>query len=194
MTGYETYCLYLAIKNHFHQKSYDFFKYGGKVSAKKDSFLARKDRFFFEKLARRVQSSDMKDFILANVLANRSYIIQLMDDEAQEVFKEHMRINQSLTYVFSNDLDTLMKDVDDPKQLFLIRENELPVVAQKVLSKEITMETFVILNHFIQFIPKFDDRVDDYMWEKISSRATKYAPFVNFDKSKIMKIMKEKMV
>ena len=43
--GYDAYCLYLAINNHFHSDSYDFFKYNGKVSAKLESFMKRKDKY-----------------------------------------------------------------------------------------------------------------------------------------------------
>jgi hypothetical protein len=33
MTPFEVYKKYLALKNHFTKDSYDYFKYGGKVSA-----------------------------------------------------------------------------------------------------------------------------------------------------------------
>lgn len=195
MTGYETYCLYLALKSHFSSKSYDFFKYGGKVTASKDSFLSRKDRFKFEKLARKVDSNEMRDYLLANILADRTWVGDMLDDDAVDTFKNYQKVIQSLTYTFTNDIDTLMGSVSEAKQLFQVKENELPIVVQKLLSKEITLETFVILNKFIDFIPKFDEKLkDDYLWEKISFKATKYAPFVDFDQWRIVKIMKEKMV
>ena len=36
MTGYETFSLYQALKLHFTQESYDFFKYNGKMNDIKD--------------------------------------------------------------------------------------------------------------------------------------------------------------
>ena len=51
--GFDAYCLYLAVNNHFHTDSYDFFKYNGKVSAKLESFLKRKDKYHFAKLSRK---------------------------------------------------------------------------------------------------------------------------------------------
>ena len=41
--GFKAYKLYLAVKNHF-TTSYDYFKYNGKVNAKEDSFLKRRDK------------------------------------------------------------------------------------------------------------------------------------------------------
>ena len=49
MQPFEAYTLFLAIKNHFVKADYDYFKYNGKVSASFNSFLARKDKYYFSK-------------------------------------------------------------------------------------------------------------------------------------------------
>ena len=41
--GFDVYKTYLAIKLHFQSDSYDYYKYGGKVNAKLDTFTKRKD-------------------------------------------------------------------------------------------------------------------------------------------------------
>ena len=43
--GFDAYCLYLAINNHFNTESYDFFKYNGKVPVKLPAFLKRNDKY-----------------------------------------------------------------------------------------------------------------------------------------------------
>ena len=48
--GYNAYITYLAIKQHFTSPEYDFIKYNGKVRASKDSFLKRRDKFFFDSI------------------------------------------------------------------------------------------------------------------------------------------------
>jgi len=63
--GFNAYKLYLAVKNHF-TTSYDFFKYNGKVNAKEDSFLKRKDKFFFAKLQRKYKDNDLRDLFVSN--------------------------------------------------------------------------------------------------------------------------------
>ena len=52
MTPYECYNEYLALKNHFTKPEYDYIKYQGKLRTKVDTFQKRKDRIFFEKLAK----------------------------------------------------------------------------------------------------------------------------------------------
>ena len=51
--GYNAYKTYVALKNHFTSDSYDYFKYKGRVRVKEESFLKRKDKFYFEKIEKK---------------------------------------------------------------------------------------------------------------------------------------------
>ena len=44
MNEFETYKLYISLKNHFSSKSYNHFKYQGKSRVNFDSFQKRKDK------------------------------------------------------------------------------------------------------------------------------------------------------
>jgi len=50
--GFDVFKTYLAVKNHF-TTDYDFNKYGGRVTAKLESFTKRPDRYFFHKLSKK---------------------------------------------------------------------------------------------------------------------------------------------
>ena len=50
VTPFETYQSYLSMKNHFTNRKYDFFRYGGKSSATVTSFNKRKDKYWFENI------------------------------------------------------------------------------------------------------------------------------------------------
>ena len=106
--AFELYSYYMAIKKHF-TSTYDFVKYGGKMRLTVDGFENRKDKFFFYKLSKR---KDAKDFILANILKKPDlWIGNLIDShEAEEVYTEWSKRQQSLTYTFKNDLDELDDD------------------------------------------------------------------------------------
>ena len=104
LTGYETFCLYLALKNHFTRDSYDFFKYHGKTHATKESFINRRDRFQFQRLSRKYNADQMKDFLVANFLHDdRIWVGQLLEEDAEDRYNEYVKRNQSLTYSFKND-------------------------------------------------------------------------------------------
>ena len=54
------------MKNHFTNRKYDFFRYGGKSSATVTSFNKRKDKYWFEKTSRKYSDDDIVNFLLAN--------------------------------------------------------------------------------------------------------------------------------
>ena len=92
--GYDTYCLYLAINNHFHTESYDYFKYNGKVSAKLESFMKRKDKYHFAKLARKY-NGELKDFLVANLSKKKYYVAELLDQECEKNYLEFKNRKQN---------------------------------------------------------------------------------------------------
>ena len=85
MTPYEAYQTFLAIKQHF-TSSYDFFKYGGKVKANASSFDQRRDKFYFQKLARH---RDLRGFLVSNFIdRDIKWVGELITDESESVYKQ----------------------------------------------------------------------------------------------------------
>jgi hypothetical protein len=191
LTGYETYCLYLALKQHFTKDNYDFFKYGGKArNVSKESFLSRKDRFQFEKLARKCD--DVKTHMVANFMADRTWIGDMLDDDAFDATKRHVKNIQSMSYNFKNELE----NVDNIKELFTMTDTGYPKFMVEYNFGAISLESIVILDAFIGFISKFDAKLgDDYLWSKFSFKARKFAPFLlqDLDKKKFKQILKERI-
>ena len=66
MEAYEAYKIYHALKLHFNS-DYDYNKYNGKAKVTVDSYLKRKDRPFFAKVARKyLTSENTKNFFISN--------------------------------------------------------------------------------------------------------------------------------
>jgi hypothetical protein len=193
LSGYETYCIYLALKNHFTRDNYDFFKYNGKVSASKESFLNRQDRFKFEKLSRKCD--DVKTHIALCLMADRTWIGDMLDDDAFESTRKHKRKVQSMSYDFKNEIEKY----DDIRLLFKKedgRPDAYPMILNEYMRGDISLETIIILNSFTDFIPKFDDKLkDDFLWSKFSFKARKFAPFLlsEIDRKKFKQILKDHM-
>jgi len=191
LSGYETYCLYLALKSHFTLDKYDFFKYNGKTkNVSKESFLIRKDRFQFEKLARKCD--DVKTHMIVNFLADRTWIGDMLDDDAFDATKRHVKSVQSMSYNFKNELEK----IEDLKDLFTMSDTGYPKFMVEYNFGTLSLESIIILDAFIQFISKFDDKLgDDYLWSKFSFKARKFAPFLlqNLDREKFKQILKEKL-
>ena len=110
MEAFQAYKTYVAIKNHFTSKSYDFFKYGGRTKASRTTFEKRNDKYFFHKLSKR---RDVVDYLVANFIYNDSttWVGDFINNEQSD--KHYLRlvkVRESLSYIFSQDLDRLDAD------------------------------------------------------------------------------------
>lgn len=192
LSAFETYCMFLALKNHFTQKKYDFFKYNGKVNASKDSFAIRKDRFQFQKLSRRYTADEMRDFIVSNLIKGVSWSVDLLRDEADEVYREYMKRNQSLSYTFAGDLDSLFSEYQ-PDTVFNCSSG-IPPILNHFISERLSPETFVILDKYTGFCNILNKKLaDDFLWQKYNNLPQKLHPFLEYDRNKMKNILKEKL-
>lgn len=186
MTPFECYNEYVAVKNHFTQPSYDYFKYQGKTRVKLDTFEKRKDKVFFQKLAKH---PDLHNFLVANFsINNKLWIKELAySDSAEKIYKDWAKRQQSLTYVFKQDLSKLDYDFD---KNFIINENEHPILLQKFLANEISLETLCILIDLTQCQKHWNKKMQyDLVWDNLKNTIFKYIPFIDYDKEKIKNII-----
>lgn len=187
MTPFEAYKLFLAVKMHFTQPNYDFFKYNGKVNATLDSFNRRRDKYHFAKLAKH---KDALGYLVAQYTAGNftGWAGDLFTEEAELSYTYYLGRRQSLTYLFQTDLGKLeegfvskfkVKDGQHPEALVLFRRGG------------ISIETFTILNDLLNFFQLWDTRIDDtVIWPSIRERCLKYRPFLHYDKAKIKSILR----
>lgn len=192
LSAYETYCLFLALKNHFTQKNYDYFKYNGKVTASKDSFMIRKDRFQFQKLCRLYSADEMKDFFVSNFIKGRMWSVDMLQEEAEEAYQKYMKRKQSITYSFADDLDRMFSEYD-PSTIFDVRSG-IPPILNCVISERISIETFAILDKYTGFVSALNTKLaDDFLWQKYNNLPRKLHPFLIYDGDKMKNILKEKL-
>jgi hypothetical protein len=194
LTGYETYCRFIALKNHFTTDSYNYFKYNGKVNISTDTFLRNKDRFLYEKLARKYNEDQMTGLMVSNFIEDKVWIRDLLDDEGYDRYQEHEKVRQSLSYFYGNDIDRIFSSVEDPKDVFKVREGQNPLLLDALMRKEVTLETCCILDSLVEYTKRYDEEMkDDYIWSKIRLKLIKYTAFLNFDKRKFGKILKDRI-
>ena len=194
-TGYAAFALYNSLKLHFTSNSYNYFKYHGKTNVTQDTFLKRKDKYSFYKLSRKFDIDELKDYLVCNfVFGKSSWVGEMLSQDGEEIYKKWTKTNQSLTYVFENDLSKLLDSVDAPDDLFIIQSGSYPKMLSSVMEEDITLETFVILNSIMNFYPMFDKKIDDdIIWPNLKLKCEKYEPFLNYDRSKFRSILKQKI-
>ena len=113
VTPFETYQTYLSMKSHFTNRKYDFFKYGGKSRATMTSFNKRKDKYWFEKTSRKYSDQQILDFLLSNFVTTdnpQNLWIGEIINSGERNYAEWMRRQQSLTYLFKEQLGELLSN------------------------------------------------------------------------------------
>lgn len=184
MSAFEAYKDYVALKNHFTKTDYDYIKYNGKTGLKFASFEKRKDKVFFEKLAK---NENYHEFLLANLSDNPKLWIRDLaySDSAQVTFQNWKKRSQSLTYNFKNHFKKIL---EAPKG------HQHPAAMRLFLAGEISIESLCIFAFMTGAIKEWDSKLEyDPIWEDLRLRVVKYTPFVKFDKSKIKQTMLDVM-
>ena len=186
MSAFECYKEYLALKNHFTKPNYDYFRYNGKLKINSDSFNNRKDKLFFQKLAKH---PDVHNFLIANLSDNEKYWIRELaySEEAENRYKQWLKRQQSLTYVFKQQLGKLDSDFN---QNFVVKDNEHPLLLKLFLGNDIDLETMCILLDLTGAKNHWDSKMKyDMVYDSVKLKIEKYTPFIRYDKEKIRKIV-----
>ena len=197
MDEYSVYKMYIALKLHFTTENYDVIAQRGKVRASRQAFAKRKDLYSIKKVSKTYSDEEVANFLVANFTSGDRWG-GLFDSEASERYAEWKKRIESLSYIFTNDLDNLIEDLEaDNKQFddaFKITKAQHPYIIKAFLRKTITLETLVILEKINPFLIHFDtDLSNDIMWPDISRLIRKYKPFLQFDKEKFNGILRRRI-
>ena len=189
--GFDAYCLYLAINNHFHTESYDYFKYNGKVTAKLPAFLKRNDKYHFAKLARE-HRDELRDFLVANLSQQKYYVKNLLDQECVDNYKEFKKKKQKLSYCIIQDMKYLQDVYNDIDVVLECEKGQHPPILKEYLGKKITAETFITFDSMFGIFGDFDELIQEqFIWPKERDKLTKLKPFIEVDRLKLRKQIRE---
>mgnify|MGYP001080243354 FL=1 len=200
MNSYEAYTLYLAIKLHFTSSNYDFYKHNAKVNATFNTFLKRNDRFFFHKLTTKYNKEEMLEYFICNFFHNsKTWIGNLVRADGETNYTKWKKFNQAFTYNFRNDCLLVRNIIDGDRisfdDVFRVSNGQHPRLLRLLLSEQIGVQTFIILDKILSFCKNWDKEIaETIIWPEKSFKITKLKPFVNFNITKCKFIMKEVFV
>ena len=182
---YEVYIKYLALKSHFSDLNYDYFKYNGKVKAWRSTFDTRKDKYFFYKLSKK---KDPIEYLVANFIgSNDFYIGNIRADESDQIYMDYKKRKESLSYIFKSDLSKMKENFNDN---IVVPNNEHPYLLRLYMRGDISLETLTLINKCVNIFDYWDKELkDDIMWPDIKLKAVKYDPFMSVDINKYREII-----
>ena len=193
MTGFEVYKTYLAIKLHFTKDDYNYFTFNGKSRASESSFEKRKDRYFFKKLATKFDRESIVEFFVSHFVVDSNIWIGDISVYNSKTYTMWKRKIQSMSNTFMNDIDYLLS-ICPFEDIFKSNSGQHPYLIQAHMGDRVTLETMVILNLLLNYIPDFDKSIKEpVVWPTVKKKVVKYAPFLSVDKNKYKSILMERL-
>jgi hypothetical protein len=191
MEGMKAYQEYVALRLHFTQDSYDYFKYQGKVKPIKGStFEARNDVFHFRRLERRYKD-DLTGFYVANMTQGVRFIREMVTVEAEKRYVDWKRHMESITYRFKQDMQNVAESCNDVAKAWST-SGDHPEVLRLYLGGKLSVESLILSDRVLNFQDRWDSRITDtIIWPDVSRLMKKYAPFVKADNDTIKKTMRQ---
>jgi len=193
--GFDAYKTYLALKQHF-TSSYDYFKYNGKVRANIESFLKRKDKFFFRKLQKKYDKNELVEFFVSNfIVSGDNWIGSLVSQESEQNYALWRKNKESISYNYRNELSLLydycLSNDISCNQLVLVEDGNHPILLRLLLQNKISLETIIVLDDILRFTRYWNVKLDDIIWDEKKKLIYKYRSFMKYDLDKCKQITKE---
>ena len=195
VTPYEVYQKYLSLKQHFNKKDYDYFKFQGRVRANESSFEKRKDKHHFIRLSKIYKDEELTKFFVSNFVVSKDlWVGNATSAEGRQNYIAWKAKIQSLPYVFKNEIESLFENNESFNIIFDVEDGQHPPVLRRVFGEEVSLETFIILDSILHFIPAFNEKIQEsVMWPTLYSMCSNYAPFLNVNKQKYVDILKKQV-
>jgi hypothetical protein len=183
MHPFEAYQTFITLKAHFKNSGFDYHKFG-KVKVAPETFERRKDRYYFEKLAKRYSRDEIVEFFLSQILANKTWVGDMLGEDAETEHLARLRRVQALQYQVKTEMNGLWERCkEDPEcfnKLFTQQQGIHPGIFRAVLEKQISPETFLVLDHILEFTKRWC-MDGDPIWEEIGIPILRYAPFLHLN-------------
>lgn len=177
---------YIALKAHFSSDKYNYFENQGRTKATLKSFEKRRDKYFFCQLAKH---KDSFGYLLSNIAYDDFWVGDIiLNKKAEKNYKKYCRINQSLNYIFSEEIKELLPLKADT---FIVKDAH-PKLLQLYINNEISLETICLILRLIPNIKKHWDikMEDDIVYTSNKRRIEKYSKFLK-STPKIKEIFKK---
>lgn len=193
MNGFEVYKIYLSLKLHFSKDNYNFFLFNGKSRASLASFEKRNDKYFFKKLALKYDEHTIIEFFVSHFIHDDKFWIGNISLQNSKIYSEWKNKIQSLSFRFSNEIENLVNTEPNFDKIFH-SDGRHPLLLSQYFSGQLSLESLVILNKVLNFVPVFDKQIKDpVVWPDLKRKVVKYEPFLSIDVPKYKKILYDKV-
>jgi hypothetical protein len=184
VNAFDAFKMYSAIKLHFTNKNYDYFKYHGGIRADASKFEVRKDKYFFGKLAK---IDNLQIYLAVNFFEDKKlWVGKLLDNECRVRYEQTEKHLQALTYNFKNE----MSQFESLDEALNISNGNYPKIFNEYKKGNVSKETIIIINNILNVYPYWDGHINDtVVWPMYREKFLKYKNFFTYDKQKFLDIL-----
>lgn len=194
MEPYEVYRYYLALRLHFTTDKYDVIKQQGRVRASKQAFMKRNDLLAIRRVAENYSDKEIVDFLVANFTSGDRWG-GVFDIQAKERYTNWKKRIESMSYTFEKEISHIQAFCSNKSINFMgifdTTKDQHPYIIKMYMRGDVSIETLVILNKLIDYVPGLDNKLaKDVVWPDISRIIKKYTPFLTISKEKYGRILR----
>lgn len=183
-TVLDVYQQFNALWLHFTKPEFDYFKYNGKTPLSKLALELRPDKYTFYQLHRKY-GTQCFDLFLANFAYDTPQWVTHFTNNPTVVdhFQKYTKTKESCFYEYQKDLVYLenYSQVNSIPfhHLFKSLNGQHPLLLKLVLQHSINLETLLILNRILGFLPQWEKTIiENVLWPQLSFRYYKYSGFL----------------
>lgn len=199
MNALDVYQTYLAVKQHFSDNSYDYFKYHGKIRVNSSTFYTRKDRFFYEKLARKFEGKpeELRDYFACNFSINpKMWIREMVGVNAENAYLRWKAAQESSVYNFRQDVAKVGElHTGTFDELFMCKPSQHPILLDFCTNSDIALDTLIGFDIILKCFDRWNKEIDDpIVWPDIYAHCLRYRPFLRIDAKKFKEVLVKEFV
>ncbi len=199
ITGYRACRIYLAVKLHFTNKKYDFFKYGGLARLNKDTYEMRNDKYFFERIIDEYPTDErLIGFFVSNFLENDKFWIgDWKTKDCVSIYNQWLKRTKAIVYNFENDCQKIKDIARNEKikinQIFKTYDKDYSIL-ELTYDKKINIESYIILDNILKLSNNYSKNILDPYYVSFEHKVKKYSRFLEFDAKKCKTLFIESCV
>lgn len=189
---------FLALKLHFKENNFNFFKNEGKTRVKRETYLGRRDRYFFERSANSFNTQKFLDKCIVQIKKNPSFFIkEIFTPENESTYLKRKGFLESFLNSFDREISSLvnycLKNKINKEALLKGNEEEKPLLFSLYVNGIISDETFICIDKVFGVTEELARFSLDPLVDRSLKFLKKYYPFVLMylpKKEEIEKILK----
>lgn len=206
--GYDAFCSYVSLKNHFNVKKYDWGRYKGRVALPREAYERRHDKKFFQIIQKRYSPIERNQIFLANFVYNKHlWIGELLAENCIDIWNEWKGRITRIDYQFEEDMKNALDEVQSRKSLgrkdalkYLISkpEDTHPLLLRFLWGGMLALESYLLLSLVLDLRRVYRPFLsEDTLWSDFEFKVEKYEKFLrpklNIGKAKetLKKLTKE---